>query len=320
MMLLIDAGNTRIKWALVQGMDWLCSGILPVEQAGELSQHLVEHCNKIGKGLHDIDQVWVSNVAGVEIESHISNFAAYWNFKPHFIVPGEEQCGVRNGYSQPGKLGSDRWAALIGAWHLVRGECLVVNCGTATTIDALSGQGEFMGGLILPGVDLMLSSLCGTTAQLMSSLDEKLLSGRTGEYVPFPKNTADAMFSGVIQASCGAIQRQHALLDNDSAPIVLSGGAAEMLQEYLRHVTDNTAIHSTGETTSQSAKPPKYGGQMAGYGETSQLREEVQCGHSGTRGGLRPTLSWPHLHMPLRIVDNLVLQGLLIIAQEASEA
>jgi type III pantothenate kinase len=277
MMLLIDSGNTRIKWALVQGMDWLRSGILPVEQAGELSQHLIAHCGQIGKGLNDIEQVWVSNVAGEEIALQISNFGADRNVQPHFIVPREEQCGVQNGYSQPGQLGSDRWAALVAAWHLIDGECLVVNCGTATTIDALSGQGVFMGGLILPGVDLMLSSLCDTTAQLMTSRYEKLLmeplaiplgsqkatakwlvmSGHPGEYVPFPKNTADAMFSGVIQASCGAIQRQHALLDHDSAPVVLSGGAAEVMQE--------------------------------------------------------------HLHMPLRIVDNLVLQGLLIIAQEASE-
>jgi type III pantothenate kinase len=353
MMLLIDSGNTRIKWAIVQGIDWLCSGILPVERAGELSQHLVEHCDEFSKGMHDIEQVWVSNVAGEEIGLHINNFSADRNVKPHFIVASEEQCGVRNGYSRPEHLGSDRWAALVGAWHLMNGECLVVNCGTATTIDALSGQGEFMGGLILPGADLMLSSLCDATAQLMTSRDEKLLieplasppsrqkatakrlvmSGHPGEYVSFPKNTADAMFSGVIQASCGAIQRQHALLDNDSAPVVLSGGAAEVLQGHLRQVADKT----TDTTTSLSTKPPKNGSPVAGYGEASRLhpqgvrqgvpgsfattlpqREEVQCGHSRTRG-LRSTVSWPHLHMPLRIVDNLVLQGLLIIAQEASE-
>jgi type III pantothenate kinase len=248
MKLLIDSGNTRIKWAMVQEMDWLCSGILPVEKAGELSQHLVAHCDQISNGLHHLEQVWVSNVAGEEVESHIRNIFARESIKTHFIVAREEQCGVHNGYTRPGQLGSDRWAALVGAWHLMKGECLVVNCGTATTIDALSGQGEFMGGVILPGVDLMLNSLCDTTAKLMAG---------EGKYVLFPKNTADAMFSGVIQASCGAIQRQHALLDNDGAPVVLSGGAAGILQE--------------------------------------------------------------HMQMPLRIVDNLVLQGMLIIAQEASE-
>jgi len=257
MMLLIDAGNTRIKWALVQGMEWLLSGVLPVGQVDELPQHIFMHCDKIGKASHDVRQVWVSNVAGDDIQLQISKFGAGRDAKVRFIAAREEQCGVRNGYSRPGQLGSDRWAALVGAWHLVRKECLVVNSGTATTIDALSGQGEFIGGLILPGVDLMLGSLYDATGQLMTGGNEKLLSGLPAEYVPFPKNTADAMFSGAIQASCGAIQAQHALLEDESAQVVLSGGAAELLQE--------------------------------------------------------------HLKMPVRIVDDLVLQGLMIIAREAGE-
>jgi len=257
MMLLVDAGNTRIKWALVQGMDWLLSGVLPVGEAGALQQHLSAHCDKIGKDLHDIGQVWVSNVAGNEIQSQINKISADRYAKVHFIIARKEQCGVRNGYSRPGQLGSDRWAALVGAWHLVGKECLVVNSGTATTIDALSEQGEFMGGLILPGVDLMLGSLRKTTGQLITSGNEKLLSGQQAKSVSFPKNTAEAMFNGAVRASCGAIQLQHALLDQESSPVVLSGGAAELLQE--------------------------------------------------------------HLKMPLRIVDNLVLQGLMIIAREASE-
>jgi|GEM_PF-85344 len=300
MMLLVDSGNTRIKWALVRGRDWLHSGSLPVEKAGELSRHLTVSCDELDSGLHVIEHIWVSNVAGDEIAFLISNFGADWNAKTHFIVSVEEQCGVRNGYSQASQLGSDRWAALVGAWHLTSEECLVVNCGTATTIDSLSGQGEFMGGLILPGVEMMLNSLSDTTAQLMT--------GRGG-YALFPKNTADAMFSGVIQASCGAIQRQHALLDHDKAKVLLSGGAAEVLQEHLRQVTDGTASHSSSQANGAR--------QVAGYGEAGRLREEVQRGHFRTREQ-RPTVSWPHRQMPLRIVDNLVLQGLHIIAREAS--
>lgn len=255
--LLIDCGNTRIKWALVQGVDWLRSGVLPVAQVGELPQHLAGHCDpSSGSGqalpsadLRDIEQVWVSNVAGEEVARHIREIGVDRNVKPHFVVAQQEQCGVRNGYAQAGQLGSDRWAALLGAWQRVRGECLVVSCGTATTIDALSAQGEFTGGLILPGVELMQSSLGAATDRLKTG---------PGVYMPFPDNTAAAVFSGAIQASCGAIQRQHALLGHPSAPVVLSGGAGRVLQE--------------------------------------------------------------HLGMPLRIVDDLVLQGLLVIAQEASEA
>src|SRR5665811_873452 len=115
---------------------------------------------------YDIQQVWVSNVAGEEVARHIRNIKVGQSASFNFIVAREMQCGVRNGYSNAGQLGSDRWAALIAAWHLVRGKCLVVNCGTAITIDTLSEEGKFLGGLILPGVDLMRRSLVAATSQL----------------------------------------------------------------------------------------------------------------------------------------------------------
>jgi len=236
MRLLIDAGNTRIKWALVEGNNWRRTGMLPVGQAAELPRQFA--------GLQGVREAWVSNVAGEDVARQIS--AACVSAQPRFIAAQDMQCGVRNGYSSPSRLGSDRWAALIAAWHLVCGACLVVNSGTATTIDALSAKGEFIGGLILPGMELMQRSLYGATAQLRAE---------QGEYAPFPLNTADAIFSGALQASCGAIERQHALLGNDSAPVILSGGAAEALRGCL--------------------------------------------------------------NAPSRIVDNLVLQGVLLIAQEA---
>jgi type III pantothenate kinase len=239
MKLLIDAGNTRIKWALVDGDEWLRSGVLPVEQSGALPQQFA--------GVHDIQQVWVSNVAGEEVAQHIRDIKVGQEAgKIKFIVAREMQCGVRNGYSDAGQLGSDRWAALIAAWHLMRGKCMVVNCGTAITIDTLSEQGEFIGGLILPGVELMQRSLVAATNQLR--LEQ-------GKCVAYPLNTADALFSGATQACCGAIERQYILLDDASAPVVLSGGAAGVLQK--------------------------------------------------------------NLNLPLNVVDNLVLQGLLLIAQEA---
>ena len=250
MELLIDAGNSRIKWALVSGEDWLCRGDLPTVQAERLSRAIADQLalQNPGTGLHDIRLVWASNVAGEECARHIRNIGA--GGSAHFVVAQKAQCGVRNGYSSPAQLGSDRWAALIAAWHLVQGACLVVNCGTATTIDALSAQGEFVGGLILPGVELMQHSLVAATDRLQAA---------QGEYARFPRNSADALYSGAIQASCGAIERQYDLLDEDGATLVLSGGAAEELQ---------------------------------------------------------PCLDRDRFGAPPRIVDNLVLQGLLLMAKE----
>ncbi|MDD5300728.1 MAG: type III pantothenate kinase [Gallionella sp.] len=242
MNLLIDAGNTRIKWALTDECNWLDSGHFPVEQASGLAQFFAACFDRRGADPQNI-RIFASNVAGEEVAQHIRNIGT--GHPPEFVVAQKEQCGVRNGYSSAAQLGSDRWAALIAAWHRVRGECLVVGCGTATTIDTLSGHGEFLGGLILPGVELMQRSLCDATAQLQPG---------QGKYVPLPLNTADALYSGALQASCGAIERQHALLGNN-APVLLSGGAAAQLQERL--------------------------------------------------------------NLPLQMVDNPVLQGLLLIAQEA---
>lgn len=236
MRLLVDAGNTRIKWALTRDDVWLQSGALPTGRAADLAEQFA--------AVPDIREAWISNVAGEQVAQLMRGSVGC---EAHFISARAEQCGVRNGYDDPGRLGCDRWAALIAAWKLVGSRCLVVNCGTATTVDALSDAGEFVGGLILPGLALMQRSLGDAAAQLPP--------GGAGSYAAFPRNTADAMYSGALQASCGAIERQHALLGAPGAPVLLSGGAAEILQAQLT--------------------------------------------------------------LPLRLVDNLVLQGLWLIAQEA---
>lgn len=214
MRLLIDAGNTNIKLARVDDERWLPVDRLPSRLSRDLSF----------ADYPDVDQVYVSNVAGAEVARQISAACAARHWQPVFITAQVAQCGVRNGYAQPAQLGSDRWAALIAAWHRVGRACLVVGSGTATTIDALSCDGMFMGGLILPGIALMQRSLTDATAHLQSA---------GGEYADFPRNTVDAMLSGAIQASCGAIQRQHALLGASDAPVLLSGGAARLLAPHL---------------------------------------------------------------------------------------
>ncbi len=239
MRLLIDAGNTNIKWALVDGESWLSVSTFPINQIRDLNF----------ADYPDMHQVYVSNVAGADVERHIRAACAARRWSPQFITAQSEQCGVRNGYTHAAQLGSDRWAALTAAWQRVGRACLVVGCGTATTIDALSDGGEFIGGLILPGIELMQRSLTAGTAQLQAM---------GGDYAAFPCNTADALLSGAIQASCGAIQRQHALLADVDAPVLLSGGAACVLL--------------------------------------------------------------PHINLTVLMVDNLVLQGLLLIAQETSRA
>jgi len=216
--LLIDAGNSRIKWATVESGLWLQQNVLENAHAPALNVAFSE--------LPPPDRILVSNVAGEKMAQLLTTACAAWHCPIEFIVAQITQCGVRNSYDHPAQLGSDRWAALIAAWHQVHASCLVVNCGTATTVDALSAEGEFLGGLILPGVDMMQSSLAAGAAQLAQT---------EGVWREFPRNTADATFSGSIQATVGAIRLQfEALAMHGSVRCLLSGGAADNVQSHLK--------------------------------------------------------------------------------------
>jgi type III pantothenate kinase len=164
-------------------------------------------------------RILVSNVAGDAVTARLREHLATFPGEPTFIRAEAERCGVRNAYRVPQQLGSDRWAALIAARQRVAGACLVVNCGTATTVDALTEQGEFLGGLILPGLSLMLRSLSANAAQL---------TDQAGDLQDFPRDTAAAMLSGAVRATQGAILHQFGLLQQREGSLrcLLSGGAA----------------------------------------------------------------------------------------------
>lgn len=217
-MLLLDVGNSRCKWALVQDGTWVKQGV-----AGNTEWLALQHTLA---ALPAPSRILVSNVAGEAMAQRLSAVCAGWQRTLEFVTASAGQCGVRNGYEQPERLGSDRWAALIAARSHVKDACLVVNCGTATTVDALSAQGEFLGGLILPGVSLMQHSLATNTAQLMAE---------QGALRDFPRNTADAIHSGMLRATLGAIRHQFGLLQAGGATVrcLLGGGAAGVVQPHL---------------------------------------------------------------------------------------
>jgi len=149
-----------------------------------------------------------SNVAGDAMRHRVEEQMEHWDIEPRWVASSAQAGGVINGYDHPGRLGADRFVALIGARHHVlarmRGQtprpALVVMVGTAVTVDALDAEGRFLGGLILPGHGIMLRSLEGGTAGLRVP---------TGEVREFPTNTSDALTSGGNYAITGAIERMH---------------------------------------------------------------------------------------------------------------
>jgi type III pantothenate kinase len=221
-LLALDAGNTRIKWGVHDGHAWSARGAIDTAGAASLYEAL--------RNALPVDRAIASNVAGTEVRTRIEEACARARVAVDFIAALREQCGVRSLYADPAQLGPDRWAALIAAHHGDKGHKLVVNVGTALTVDALSAEGEFLGGLIVPGPALMRRSLDRGTAGLRLT---------EGEFQSLPRSTPDAITSGALQACLGAIERLgKAMASRAAAPdrIILSGGAAGQIEAMLPYV------------------------------------------------------------------------------------
>ncbi len=230
-LLAIDVGNSRVKWGLHDGSNWTVSGAVDHSQRAALAAAWA-HLPRISRAIG-------SNVAGLDARASVEVALAAHELNVRWIESRSAECGVRNLYRDPAQLGSDRWAALIAARSMNAGACLVVNAGTAVTVDALSAAGEFLGGLIVPGLRLMHEALARDTFRL----------GRdAGSYAIFPRSTADAIASGAINAVVGAVERiLDRLRDNGDSPaaIIASGGAIDALRPHLPldvQVVDNLVL------------------------------------------------------------------------------
>ena len=213
----IDAGNTRIKWGLHDGAAWVDRGVLATADAAWLR----DAADEWPPGA----RIVISNVAGSAVSEMIAAQLSDRYADIVWLHASAEACGVRNAYERPAQLGADRWAALIGARAHLSGACLVVCAGTATTVDLLDADGEFRGGLILPGFDLMRAALAGNTAQLPFA---------EGEFRSVPRNTQDAIVSGCLHAQAGAIERMFAAIAVERAAVcLLTGGGASRLAPHL---------------------------------------------------------------------------------------
>lgn len=231
--LLIDAGNSRIKWRLVaDGTDQ--SGVVLTGVVTNNPSALIE-IKKIAaaRELH----ITASVVAGKPIQDALR--AAVHPQPIYFVCSTASACGLVNQYAQPNQLGSDRFAALIAAHHLhttadaapshrARAK-LVVMAGTAITIDALTADGNFLGGVILPGLATMQIALGQNTALLPAYQPS---SDPTAVPVTFARDTLTAIQTGAIDAAVGAIRENIRRLQQvvtTDIEIVASGGDVNVI-------------------------------------------------------------------------------------------
>lgn len=221
MKLLVDIGNTRLKWACWDGTHL---------HAGKIAAHgeNVDFAALFGDAPRPAE-LWVASVAAPALDAALAQFArAHWQREPHFVRSSANAGGVRNAYAEPERLGVDRFLALIAVHATHMGPAVIASCGTALTLDALAADGTHLGGLIAPAPDLMRSALLGNTARLGAPA--------TTDVVEIAADTAAAITSGTWLAAVALVERfaTHATQPLGAAPaLILGGGGAAALSELI---------------------------------------------------------------------------------------
>jgi type III pantothenate kinase len=223
MLILLDAGNTRLKWGAWADGAWLVKGALDNARVADgLATTLVDYAPS---------WIGVSCVAGEAVRAAIADYARAAGVEPYWLRATAEMHGLRNGYHAPETLGADRFAALYACLVMGLAPCVVATAGTALTVDALASDGLFLGGMIAPGVGLMRHALVTGTAGLANS---------PGVCQDFPRATVDAIESGIDAALAGPVATMRERLtrmEGSAVATVLSGGDAARLARALPFTT-----------------------------------------------------------------------------------
>jgi type III pantothenate kinase len=233
--LLLDVGNTRLKWGVLEDGEIRRTGHVSRERIHD--KGLQALTTRIPRG---VDEVMASNVAGTSFATRLSGVVgAHCGCDVHFARTQRSGWGVTNSYAQPRRLGVDRWVAMVGAWAEVGSACLVVDAGTAITLDALDESGRHLGGQIIAGVATMANALAATTS------DIPLVKPGTGRAETgldmFASSTAAAVRTGAHNAVAGAVDRAIRALQSESYDpvLVLTGGDSSRILDAL----DDAPLH-----------------------------------------------------------------------------
>jgi type III pantothenate kinase len=228
--LAVDVGNTRLKWAFY---DAPAPGAALRAHGAEFLENIDKLADGAWLGLSAPQCMLGCAVAADPVKRRVEEqMEELWSVPAHWVIASVAEAGLVNGYDHPTRLGSDRWVAMIGAWHrmLAHGAptpLVVVMVGTAVTVEAVDMHGRFLGGLILPGHGIMLRALESGTAGLHVP---------TGDVREFPTNTSDALTSGGTFAIAGAIERmvQHVRRHCGAEPVCyMTGGAGWKMAPHM---------------------------------------------------------------------------------------
>jgi type III pantothenate kinase len=225
MKLLIDIGNTRVKFAFLE------SGRLADSQTFTRSKTGIKAgLNSHFKNVDGIEAIFVANVAGDKIATQLTEWAEKkWQITPTFVASEKKRFGVTNAYPKPEVLGVDRWLSLIAARQHARMATCIIDCGTAITVDIVTKYGLHQGGMILPGLSLMRESLITGTSDLTETLAES-------EFKTLAINTQSAIQTGTLYTVTATIDRLMSDLKDqfkNRIRFIITGGDAEVIRPIL---------------------------------------------------------------------------------------
>jgi len=231
MNLLIDFGNTCCKWARYgHGTLQQAEALKYLQQDPNQRVHQCIHAFDLSKVKH----IHAVSVLGSEFEQvFLQQLARVCDIEVTFHVSHKEKFGILLGYKDALSFGADRYAALVAAYHHCQGNKIVIDCGTATTIDAIDASGQHEGGLIMPGVQLMQESLVKRAAGIR--LDDK---NRTPQLLS--DNTCDAVYSGCVlqlEYAIRGITKQ--LCKRKHYQLFLTGGESRLLHTAMPESDEN---------------------------------------------------------------------------------
>lgn len=236
--LLLDGGNSQLKWAWVENGTFSEVGRTPYRDLTQLGEEWLQFADE------DVKIVGCAVCGSVKkamVEEQLTRPVEWLSSMPQAL-------GIRNHYRRPEEHGSDRWFNALGSRRFTQNACVVVSCGTAVTTDALTEDNHYLGGTIMPGFHLMKEAMALKTANLNRPI---------GKVYPFPTTTPNAIASGMMDAVCGALMMMHGRLKDKTGEgkpvdiIITGGGAARVVQalpESFVHdnqvkIVDNLVIH-----------------------------------------------------------------------------
>lgn len=221
--LLIDAGNTRIKSALLDAAGHL-------EPLFNVSYTELESVPLLAP----VSAVWLAAVSGGERHQAVTRWLAqYADLTVHQLQAEARAFGVTNAYEQPTHLGVDRWLAMIGAYNEQPKATLIIDAGTAITADWIDAQGVHLGGWIAPGVDLMQQAVINRAPRVFS--DPNLAWGKANQLgCTTPEGLANGVVNGFIGMIRQALHVTETELDWFDYRLLFSGGSTPLLPADLK--------------------------------------------------------------------------------------